>query len=227
MVDEESNNLTASTPTETALAASSIIVALVPWIGGAVSEVLTGVSTARKMSRVNDVLQRMNERIKEHESDDAKQYVQTEDFRDLLEATLRQAASERSEDKRKCYGRFLARDINNPGELYDEKLRILRTMEELQEDHLRIVQAMSQPPDPTARGMSGSLADTLQKRIPDMPMQRIQDLSQQLTDLKVADLGSLNSMMTAHGAEELRSRFTPYGQNLLRYITDPHVGNTS
>lgn len=219
MPEDEPTTLPTSTDGDKALTAASILTALVPWVGGAISEALGTVTAERKLRRVYDVLQQMNDRIRGLESDEAKDYVQTDEFHDLVDTTLRQAQTERSEEKRKCYGRFLARDINYPGKPYDEKLRILRTLEELQEDHLRIIQAMRHAPNSNAGGF-GSLVETLHQRLPDMPEERIKDLGEQLTDMKVALLEGLYTMMTSHGAQELRTRFTPYGTSLLEYILE-------
>jgi len=46
--------------------------------------------------------------IKDIQSDLAKEYVKTDEFQELLEKTLRQAAEERSEEKRRAYSKFLA-----------------------------------------------------------------------------------------------------------------------
>ena len=49
---------------------------------------------------------------------------------------------------------------------------------------------------------------------------RIADLVAQLNDLKLTSLPS-GGMMTARGAQDLRSHLTPFGQRFVRYIEDP------
>lgn len=212
--------LPSTTPGETAIDTITVVSNLVPWIGGVVGSVLAGISLNRKIERVRQVLLNMNEQIKDLESETSQDYVETEDFEDLLEKTLRQAADERSEEKRRAYAAFLTNDIKSPGHPYDEKLRVLRTLEEIQPDHIRMLQAMMQVPDnhSITGSITGSFGDTLQRRLPNISRERISDLAQQLLDMRLVDLSSLSTMMTAAGAEELRNRITPYGRNFVEYI---------
>jgi len=210
--------LPVSTPQETAIEIVAALASVVPWIGGPVSTVLAGISFARKYERVREVLVNMAEQIKNFESEVSRKYVATADFQDLLEKTLRQAADERAEEKRKAYATFLANDIKSPGQSYDEKIRILRTLEEIQVDHIRMLKALLQDPDRNIGGMIGSVSQTLQKRLPDIPTDRIADLAQQLKDMRLVNFGNLNTMMTATGAEELQHTVTPYGRKFIQYI---------
>jgi len=173
---------------------------------------------SRKMERVREVLISMAQEIRDLETEAAKEYVATEEFEELLEKTLRQAADERSEEMRKVYAAFLAGNIRLPGESYEEQIRFLRTLEEMQPDHIRMLKALMQEPDPDPNTYTGSISQTLQRRLPDMSQDRIRDLAGQLTDMRVASLTNLGTVMTARGAEELRSRMTPYGQRLIKYI---------
>jgi len=218
MDDNHKEILPASTHQETALDIVAAVSSVVPWIGGPVSVVLAGISLARKFERVRGVLMDMAEQIKNLESDASQKYVSSEDFQDLLGKTLRQAADERVDEKRKAYSTFLASGIRYTNQSYDEKLRILRTLEEIQMDHIRMLKTLLQEPNRSIRGMIGSISQTLQKRLSDIPPDRIADLAQQLTDMRLVKLESLNTMMTATGAEELQHTVTPYGRSFIQYI---------
>jgi hypothetical protein len=150
-------------------------------------------------------------------SEVSEKYVKTEDFEELLEQTLKRVADERNEEKREVYRVFITEAIESPGESYDEQIRFLRTLEELQPDHLRVLRALSQSPDPNP-GMMGSPNQTLRRRLTELEEARISDLISQLNDLRVTNLTSLKVMMTGLGAEDLRHSITLYGQRLLRYI---------
>jgi hypothetical protein len=217
-MDDEKEVLPATTPQETALDVGALVSSIVPWVGGPVNAVLAGISLTRKINRVREVLVNMAEQIKDVKSEISEAYVKTEDFQDLLEKTLRQAADERNEEKRKAYAAFLAGDIKSPGQPYDEKLRILRTLEEIQADHIQMLKALMLEPDHKNLGMTGSIGRTLEKRLPGISRDRINDLAQQLTDMRLANLGSLNTMMTTTGAEELQHTIMPYGRRFIRYI---------
>ena len=134
-----------------------------------------------------------------------------------MERTLRQAADERSDEKRRAYAAFLAGDIKAPGTPYDEKVRILRTLEDLQADHIRMLKAMLEPPDPKHE-MIGSVGGTLSRRLSGMSNEKIKELAQQLTDMRLANLNGLGTQITGFGAEQLQSRISPYGGRLLSYI---------
>lgn len=137
----------ASTAGESALDVAAIITNIIPWVGGAVAAVLSGASYGRKLGRVREVLSGVAQDLRTLESRTSEAYVQTEDFEELLERILRQAADERNEGKRDMYRAFLADAIASPGGPFDEQIRFLRTLEELQPDHLRILKALNAPPE--------------------------------------------------------------------------------
>jgi hypothetical protein len=203
---------------ENALDVAAAVASLAPWVGGPVSVVLSGMSFSRKLERVKDVLTHMAQDIRDVKEEASHKYVRSDDFEEILEKTIRQVADERNEVKRKAYASFLANTIRSPGQSYDELLRILRIMQELQPDHIRILKALMEEPDENTNIYIGSISGTLQKRLPDMNQERIEDLCQQLTDMRVASLDNINAMMTGRGAEELRGRVTSYGKSIIRYI---------
>ena len=151
-------------PTERALDVGAFVANAIPWLGGPIAGVLAGISTDRKFARVSEVLRGVLEELRDLDSMASKEYVKTEDFEELLEQTLRQVATERNEEKRRMYQDFLIGAIASPGEPYDEQKRFLRTIEELQTDHLQILKALIQMPKPVD-GLVGSQMSTLRKRL--------------------------------------------------------------
>lgn len=215
--DESHGIVPASTPLETGFEVAAVVTSAVPWIGGPVSAVLSGVSFGRKMDRVREALTDLTAELEGFETQASTDYVRTEDFEDLLERTLRQVADERTREKRHIYALFLAGAIKTPGEAYDEQLRFLRTLEELQPDHLRVLHALSLPPE-GGSGWAGSQLQTLRNRLPEMEEGRIQDLVSQLNDMRVTNLTSLKTLMTFEGSQDMHHSVTPYGSRLLSYI---------
>jgi hypothetical protein len=215
---EQTDLLPLSTPGEKALDAAAIVIGVAPWLGGPLAAVLTGMSAARKIRRIRDVLVRVSIDVKELRTDVQKTYLRSEDFEDLLEQTLRVAADERCHEKRESYGAFLAGAIDSPGEPYDDQIRILRTLEQLQPDHMRLIRALAQAPDLTNAGYTGSPIQTLSERLPGMPEPQIDDLVQMLNDLRITNTGELRLMMTWDGAQDLRSRITPFGKRFLAFL---------
>ena len=219
MDKDDSRLVPKTTKSESALDVAAFIGSAVPWIGGPVSNVLSGMSWGRKFARVREVLEGLASDLAEFKSEISEEYVKTEDFEELLEHTLRRVASERNEGKRKIYRAFLTNAIESPGESYDEQIRFLRTLEELQPDHVRIIRALSQTPDPDP-GSMGTPIKTLGQRLPELEKERIGELISQLNDLRVTNLTSLKAMMTGSGAADLRHTITPYGKRFLQYIVE-------
>jgi hypothetical protein len=210
----------ASTSTETALDVASFVSSAVPWIGGPVSNVLGGISAGRKLNRIKEVLSSIATELVEFKSEASETYVASEDFEELLEYALRRVSEERSDEKRQIYALFLLDSIQSPGESYDEQIRFLRTLEELQADHLRIIKALSQLPGDVQNMMTGSPDRTLMSRLPEFGEAKITDLVQQLNAMRLTNLTTLKIMMTATGAEDLRHSVTAYGNRFLRYLID-------
>lgn len=220
MSDKEKDLLPEATNAERAIDAAAVVTSIVPWLGGPVSVVLGGMSNARKLRRVGEVLQHLSEELESLESEASRSYVKTEDFEELLENALRRASEERNEELRSVYGEFLRDAIQSPGEPYDEQLRFLRTLEQLQPDHLVVLKAMTQEPGRPSGMMTGSPLQTLKSRIEGMSDDRISDLVAQLNDLRLLNLTSLKVMMTAQGAQDLRGSVTPYGNRFARYLVE-------
>jgi len=212
-----SAGLTRATNQERALDAAATVISVVPWLGGPVSQVLSGMSIERKMDRVKEVLDGLAQDLSDFHSEASETYVHSDEFQEVLERTLRQVADERNEEKRRIYRLFLKRTIETPGEPYDEQRRFLHTLEEIQGDHLRIMRAMLQEPEANLGDM-GSPHQTLCRRVPDMPQERIADLVGQLNDMRVTNLTGLNTMMTAHGAANLSHALTPYGRRFIAFL---------
>jgi len=217
MSEQKPDELVVSTGAETAMDVGAAVASLAPWVGGPVSQVLSGMSIGRKMNRVKEMLDGLASDLGDFRSEVSEEYVRTDEFQELLERILRTAAEERNEEKRRIYRAYLARTIRNPGEPYDEQVRFLRTLDAVQSDHIRILEAIMQPPEQIV-GVTGSQIQTLRRRLPDLVPEHIHELVGQLNDLRVTNMTSLTTMVTAHGAADLRHGLTSYGQRFVAYL---------
>jgi hypothetical protein len=221
MAEEPENDLLPVDPKGEWAEAIAFMADIIPVLGSPIANVLNGWSQERRQARVKEVLQDLSARLRALGGRLDEGYVRSDEFEDLLDRTLRQVTSERSQAKRRLYAAFLAGAIENPGEPYHEQLRMLRTIDELQPDHIRIMRAMLQAPE-SGRYSSGtsSTGRILMRRLPEIPEDRLMELAMQTTEeLHVTTIGkNLRSMATVQGAEDLRDLFTPYGRRLLAYI---------
>jgi hypothetical protein len=209
-------------PAETALDIASTLTNFVPWIGGAVSNVLGGLSVGRKLNRVNEVLEGLANDLRGFKSEVSERYVKTEEFEELLENVLRKAAEERNEQKRRLLGTFLVEAIKHPVPSYDEQKSILRLLDDVEPAHMLILRALAESPRPEEiNGMLlGSIVGTLQRRLSDLSGRQIEDLVTRMNDLRIITLTSnrMHTTMTAAGAADLRSTISPIGQRLMSFI---------
>lgn len=216
MAKEKSKLLAKLDDREKILNVASFISSAVPWIGGPVSNVLGGISTSRKIARVDELLKGMAEELKDFKSEISENYVKTEDFEDLLDQTLRRTSEERNEEKRKIFKSFLVQVVKNPGEQYDDQLRLLRLMDNIYADHILVLKALMAEP----KGSSDRKIHTLVERLPGMSSEKIKELVTQLNNLRVTDLQALTAMMTTNAAQDLRNSVTPTGQRLIKYLIE-------
>jgi phage-related tail protein len=215
---EELSRIESRDGTEVALEITAAFAGAAPWVGNAISNYLTGRATDRKFHRIAEELKRLAEDMKRVESETAKQYVRTDEFEDLLDLTMRKIADERSEAKRKMYRAFLANTAASPGEPWAEKQRMLRTLEEVEPEHVRLLKALIQEPRHDLAPMAlGSVFSTIRERAPEI-IGRLDELVRDLDRMGLANVGVTGGMMTGYGAQDLRGRVTSYGQRFVRYV---------
>jgi len=225
LADESKDLVPAKSGADAALELAGIVSSLVPWLGGPISNVLGGISVDRKIGRVCEVLEGLAQGFQDFKSEASKEYVKTEDFEELSEYTLLRVIDERSEEKRRIYREFLIDAIKLPGEPYDDQMRFLRTLEEMQADHFKIMRALHQAPqmaeglkeiEPTLRPTRPSF-ETLSRLLPDIPHQRLVDLIKHLNSMLLTELRDEDDCMGAH---RLPNTITPYGRRFMKFITD-------
>ncbi len=198
---------------------TSFLASFVPTLGGAVSNHLSRISNERKFARVQDYLQILNSEISTLAKTISVDYVKTEEFEVLLEKSLQQIDLELSETKRATFAKFLAGATKIADETYEEKLRFLKIIEDLQTDHIKVIGAILESPDPNP-GSTGSIMQTLRKRLPKFTKGRMRDLLEQLDDLRLTKMGGAQAMMTGHGAENLEGHMTDLGRRFVAFLKD-------
>ena len=217
MNGDAENPITRSDAVSTGLDVAAALASIAPWVGGPIGTVLSGVSLGRKMKRVEDVLLGLAADLKDQQNARSEAYMASEDFQDLLERVVLAVSDEKTGEKRNMYRAFLAGAVLDPGEPYDEQVRFVEHLRTVQLAHIRVIAACAADPSPTT-GMIGSPSQTLATRLPDLSPQLITELVAQLNDMRLLRLTSLNTMMTGHGAADLRGVISPLGHRFLKYL---------
>ncbi len=204
---------------------TALLSTLIPIFGGFISNILNGVVAGRRRQRVLESLSEIViwlENVDFRVSDSAKEYIRTEDFEELLTETLERVSREHNEERRRLYGLFLVGSITSPEEPYDDQLRFLKTIDELQRAHLIVLRAYAEEPDPNP-GRTGTITQTLTKRIGNQINLDGSMLSEFVVHLHRLDLisdGTIGGTMTGVGAEQLDSRITGYGKRFMAFLAD-------
>jgi hypothetical protein len=197
--EEQSNSefLSASDARGDLLDLAAIYTSVLPVFGGAISNVLSGWSQQRRMERVREVLRDLFVRVNALRTRVDEEYVKSDEFEDLLDQTLRRVASERSKEKRRIYREVLAGALTERATSYDEQLRMLRALDQVQSSHFQVLAAM----------LDGGLQmPSLLHRLKHMPNELVVDLVDQLATLGVIKIAS-------GGA-----RVTPFGHRLVALV---------
>ena len=202
------------------LSAGAALVSVVPWLGGPLSNVLSGYSQSRKFNRIKEVLEDLSEELREFKSNASEEYVKTEDFEELLEQTLRRVADERQSDVRVLYGRFLGRAIRDATDDYDSQFEVLKAIERLRSGHVAVLGALMEGPGSVGPfSHASSHMQTIVVRT-GLDRESIRSFVDDLNHWRLTKLDGLHTMMTARGAASLQHTVTPLGRTVLHYIRD-------
>ena len=211
-----------TTKTETVLDTAAIIGSVVPWLGGPISNVLNGITLERKLKRVHEVIMSVSSNLADFESRASQDYVQSEEFEELLEKTLRNVSEEKSERKRAIYKAFLTNAVRSPRiDEYDIQVSIINCINNISIDHLQILKAIQlEPAEIINDGADTSPVRTLIARLPDFEEEKIDELLSQLYDMQITLLPSFRKLYTSTSAIDLRSFLSEFGRRVIDYIIE-------
>ncbi len=203
--------------------AAAVLTGMVPVLGGPLGAYITGAANERKAKRLKELFLALADDLDGIKGKLSSDYLKTDDFADLFEETVRRVASERDEEKRRIYKNILVGVIGYQDvDAYDEQLRVLKTLDDLQPDHIAVLKAITVRPTEgqllRLSGVSGFKMNTLEERLQDIPQRSIEDLVSDLNRMGLTDLRNLQLMMSASGAQDLSSSLTPYGERFLTFV---------
>ncbi len=111
-------------------------------------------------------------------------------------------------------------DLERPADhTHDDKLRVLRKLEALQDDHLRLLAAIVMEPAVIDTVMlTATRGGTLARRT-GQPVEKVAELYVELQQEDLADRSaSLGVMLTPEGAEQTSQMLTRLGHQLTDYL---------
>ncbi len=204
-----------STTSEAVLEAVAAVAVKVPWFSEPLCPILIKMAIPYNFERVRSVLEEMAQQLKSIQPDDAQRYLKTDEFYELFERALKQSASEPDDYKRRCYAYYLANDLKLPHQPYLEKISLLRDLEQLPPDGIRLLKALLLEPEGR---VYVPLYQTLQQRLPDLDMERLAELTGQLEERGIANFKNQTALLRGRRPGDLLVLITRYGQRLLSYI---------
>lgn len=103
----------------------------VPFAGPLLSEIAGTVIPRQRVDRITDFARRLEQRIAHLESDAVRNEMDDEEFTDLVEESLRQAARSTSGERREYLASLLANSLSKEAVEHSESRHLLRLLEEL------------------------------------------------------------------------------------------------
>ncbi len=192
---------------------------LVPCVGSVLSAIASGRLVDRKLARVTETIDFLRFELGELRADVDEQYVASEDFEELLELAMRRAADERGEEKRRLYARFLAHGMTDRrNATFEENVRFLRTIEELQPVHVEILRILSEESDEN-RPQEGVTVQTMQHHLRSMDESDINERMVELGIMGAVTVSPPFRLLNPRSPMKTMDFLTPYGRRLLSYIT--------
>lgn len=107
------------------------VVGAVPIVGPFFAEVVGTLVPNQRVDRIADFAQKLHDRIENLEDDTLRSRITDENFTDLLEESLQQAARSTSDERREYIANLVASGINDDDIDYIENKHLLRILGEL------------------------------------------------------------------------------------------------
>lgn len=204
------------------LETGALLASLLPGVGGAISNVLGGVAAGRRINRIYAVLNQMKadlEGLGDAMPEKVTEYAESEEFEDLVFEALKRVLNERSEEKRRMYGKILAAAVKSPDTPYDEHLRFMQVLEQVQPAHILLLRAYSQEGEVQSSAWAGSILGTLRRRLGgELSDDQIRDMAQEMISLRLLNDHRVGGIMTAEGAERTSAHISSFGSCFAAFL---------
>lgn len=219
--DKNKPDLMVATKRERFTELLAVTASAAPWIGGPISGIIGGVATDLKIKRVTQFIKDVLEHVEAIHTQDSEEFVKTEDFADIFDKTAQAVADERYKKKRKLFSNYILNNIAAPAISYQLRLKCLRLLEDINIDHIDLLEALLQPPTVAEINMGISApSTTIERRAPHLS-NNLSAIIHETNTLGLTDIKGnyLNTNMTGHGAANLSHAVTSLARDLITFIT--------
>jgi SHS2 domain-containing protein len=209
----------AESSTEKALSWTAVFLSSVPFpLVAPIGNILGKITADKKFERIQTALNNLVKDFKKYKTEEMEAYVQTDEFEELIENTLKRLWNERNAKKRRLYRAFLIGSIKAPGGDYDIKLRFLRCLEDLHWDEFIVLKVLSEKasyPSIHKRrslrndGLQGIQRPTLLTLLPQVNAMTMDEAVERLNILGI-------TMIIKNGSEII---LTPFGTRFVEFIS--------
>lgn len=207
------------------------LISFIPFVGGAVSSVLSDTMAERKQQRLYEFLNQLKDDLENLKGNFKKDFVEQDDFLDIFELTSRNVMGERNEIKRLAYKNILVNAITSTEPSFDDIEQCIRLVENTTENNIYLLRVLSDPElqnknlgspvvQPTGNMQTTTLSKVLQKLLPGWQGGQILE---NLKDLEFLGLilpisNSFQDMIQDFGLSPVVNSLNLKGERFIKYI---------
>lgn len=200
------------------LALSSAALSSLPIAGPLLHHVISERIPTNRWRRIVELATKLEAGLGGLEARVDRDFVQSDEFADLVEEVLESASRRDSDGKREYYAAALANSLTVDRPDAEERERMLDVLDELRPAHLRLLAGVARTHDyPPGISGSSSMAPVVSAIVPGTPEEQWR--------MDWADLERLgvlptfpSGMMTGEGTRNIAGRIPPFGQRFVAWI---------
>ena len=198
---------------------------------------ISDIQAERKLKRIDELIISLGVDLHGLEEKIRKEFVEKDDFKDIIEETFRKVAQERTIEKRIAYKNILLNSMVDNSLDYDEVEEFLRLLERLQPAKLLLLKVLYNPSafneekgfpivEKTERvmGLTISIKTIMSKLLPDWDHEKILDAVGELENERLVKnfVSNYPAMLTYGGVNHIENRITSKDQRFYRFIIQPN-----
>ena len=218
-----------ATTGENAIKAVATALNAIPWAGGVLSDVANWLITERQNNRLNDFILDLAEKLQILNARINRDFVGTEEFKDLTEDIFSKASEARQREKLEALRNIFLNTVLSNKPDYNEAIEIVELITRWQPRHIVLMKILSDPvlaDEQLGRVVgdgghfSTSINQILGALLPEWDEDQIERTWQDLYDAKIHRTPGTRTMMTDRGIHQLENRLIEFGMKVADYLAD-------